>query len=109
MKFILTNAFSINMLKAEGHNLAFRPIEVEGVKNLLRNEWWESAVGHEDTAAVISGLLEVEVSANRTNVQLIDGETSLIVAQYTGPRLAEGATELSEGAMIQFWQVYHYW
>ena len=106
MEFILVNAFSINMLSPEGHDLAFRPCGAENVRNLHRNHGLVSAVGHADTAAVLSNILGFDVPCNRVNVEL-DRDHSLVVAQYRGPRLPEGATELPEGATIEFWQVYH--
>ena len=106
MKFVITNAFSINMLAREGHDLAFRPCGVENVRNLNRAHGLVSAVGHADTAAVLSSVLGFPVECNRVNVTL-DRDHSLVVAQYRGPRLPEGATELPEGATIEFWQVYH--
>jgi len=107
MQFVITNAFSINMLEREGQDIAFVPVNAVAVKNLLRNETWESAIGHANTAAVVSKILDIEIPANRTNVRLVPGETSLIIAQYHGTRLKEGATELPEGANLEFWQVYH--
>lgn len=65
---------------------------------------FESCIGHADTAAVISNLLGVDLPMNRQSVTLEENET-VVVAQYTGPRLPEGATELPEGATITFWQV----
>jgi len=106
VEFILVNAFSINMLAREGHDLAFRPVNVEAVQNLNRNHGLVSAVGHADTAAVLSNVLGFDVPCNRVNVEL-DRNHSLVVAQYRGPRLPEGATTLPEGAAIEFWQVYH--
>ena len=106
MEFVLVNAFSVNMLAREGHDLAFRPVNVEAFQNLNRNHGLVSAVGHADTAAVLSTLLSFDVACNRANVTL-DRDHSLVVAQYRGPRLPEGATELPAGATIEFWQVYH--
>lgn len=61
----------------------------------------ESAIGHADTARIVSGMLGVELPANRVNVKLAKGE-KMIVAQYSGPRLPEGATTLPDGAKIEF-------
>jgi hypothetical protein len=61
----------------------------------------ESMIGHIDTAKIISGMLGVELPMNRKNVKLAQGE-KMIVAQYSGPRLPEGATTLPEGAKIEF-------
>ena len=107
MKFLVCNAFSINMLVREGQDLAFVPVNVAAVRNLLRHEAWESAVGHADTAAVFSDVIGVQIHVARVSVALRRHETSLIVGQYRGPRLPEGATTLPEGAEIEWWQVYH--
>jgi hypothetical protein len=120
MKFQLVNAFSINMLIREGQNLAFVPVAKAAAKALVKNHRrrgeFTCAIGHPDTARVVAGLLDqsedvaeewAEVAATRPTVTL-DRETSLIVAQYRGPRLGAGATELPDGATLEFWQVYHY-
>ena len=107
MKFLVCNAFSINMLPREGQDVAFVPVNVAAVRNLLRHEVWESAVGHADIAAVFGDVIGVQIPVSRTTVALRRHETSLIVGQYRGPRLPEGATALPEGAVIEWWQVYH--
>ena len=105
MKFYLCNAFSINMLSRGGQDISFVPVHPQAVINLLRNEDWESAIGHEGTASVVSDYLGVHVPARRVNVEL-NGLSSLIIAQYRGPRLEIGAVDLPDGATIEFWQVY---
>lgn len=104
MKFYLVNAFSINMLTRQGQDIAFVPVDIQAVKSLLRNEQWESAIGHQSTADLLTAILGIEIVENRQNITLDD--SSLIVAQYRGPRLQEGVTELPEGATLEFWQVY---
>jgi hypothetical protein len=64
----------------------------------------ESFVGHADTAALLSRLLEAEVPMRRESVTLATGE-AVIVAQYTGPRLPEGAKELPVGAEVKWLKV----
>jgi hypothetical protein len=61
----------------------------------------ESVIGHVDTAIIVSGLLGVALPMNRKSVKLDYGE-SMIIAQYYGPRLPEGATKLPDGAEIRF-------
>ena len=78
----------------------FREIQVDEVKKISL----ESAIGHADTARILSGILGVDISTNRISVTLNVGDTA-IVAQYIGPRLPEGATQLPEGAMIKFYLV----
>ena len=63
-----------------------------------------SCVGHVDIAAVLSGIIGCTVTVNRINVLLKPGDM-LIVGQYVGPRLVEGATLLPEGANIDWYKV----
>jgi hypothetical protein len=63
-----------------------------------------SIIGHDDMANVVSGLLDVGINANRVSVTLEPGD-KLIVAQYTGPRLQEGAISLPGGATIMWYLV----
>lgn len=49
-----------------------------------------SAVGHEDTAAVFSSILCMDISCERLSITL-DESTSLLVGQLVGGRLPEGA------------------
>lgn len=63
-----------------------------------------SIVGHEDTARVLGGLLGIELRKNRVSIELAP-EDLVIVGQLVGARLPEGATELPEGAAIEWWIV----
>lgn len=93
----ISNAFSIQMLDtAIAHNIAITPIEPEQVPSDCI-----SAIGHADTAAVVSDILHRDVQANRMNVKLTESDT-LFVAQLTGGRLPEGSTTLPEGFQIAF-------
>tara|TARA_Y100001960_G_scaffold290977_1_gene331998 strand:+ start:495 stop:794 length:300 start_codon:yes stop_codon:yes gene_type:complete len=62
---------------------------------------WESCVGHRDTATIFSNLLGIDVEHRRTSVTLSRGD-SMVVGQYKGPRLEEGATALPEDSEIQW-------
>lgn len=97
---ILANAFSISMLPMEAMNFI-------RVKKINPNDIpadVESAIGHEDTARVVSGILGFDVKPNRVSIKLSENDV-LYVAQYTGPRLPEGATTLPEGASLEFFEV----
>lgn len=96
----ILNAFSLNMLANLTTNIKTEEISLEEAKKLLSGEI-NSAVGHLDTAKVFSSVLGVEVPMNRTTVQLHSGET-ILVGQYIGPRLPEGATELPQGSTIKW-------
>lgn len=101
MKMIL-NAFSANMLASFPASVEFEEIALEQAREYAKNA--ESAVGHADTAAVFSDVLGLPVAANRATVALSKGD-SVLVGQYIGPRLAEGATKLPEGATIKWLKV----
>lgn len=104
----VVNAFSLNMLK-EKAKLACKIVSREDVKKL-----WSSpasslvgrtvAIGHKDTARIVGNELGTAMTENRISVKVEYGDV-LLVAQYTGPRLPEGATELPEGANIVWWKV----
>ena len=100
---ILTNAFSLNMVSQESGTIRFRRVTVEEARSLLASGF-TSAVGHGDTANVLSDFLGIPVPTNRVTVSLAPGNT-ILVAQYRGPRLPEGATRLPEGAVIEFFLV----
>lgn len=65
---------------------------------------WLSIVGHQDTAAVMSAELGLAIQPNRVSVQLAPGD-QVVVGQYSGPRLPEGATTLPDGATIRWLSV----
>ena len=104
------NAFSLNMLNRDGK--ARSPVPVDGhivgqtIQELADAPDWEvrSVVGHESTAAIFSDLLGEDIPFNRESVKLGDDD-ALLVGQYSGPRLEEGATQLPEGAKIEWWLI----
>lgn len=100
-KKILANAFSLNML---GEKADFTLIRVKPIDSTEIPVDAVSCIGHADTARVVGNILGREVPCNRVNVTLKKNDV-LYVAQYKGPRLPEGATELPEGATIQFLEV----
>ena len=98
--FVL-NAFSLNMLVGNA-DVVVREVTQKVAARLA--PVCVSAVGHSDTAAVFSSVLGVEIPCNRATVALKEGDVAL-VGQYSGPRLAEGATTLPEGATIKWFIV----
>lgn len=98
VKFVL-NAFSLNMLAEMPASIKVEEVSREDAAALAAQA--VSAVGHTDTAAVFSSVLGVPVPANRATVSLAKGDR-VLVGQYRGPRLPEGATTLPEGATIQW-------
>jgi len=107
MNFI-SNAFSLNMIESPKLGRRFT-IEVTKMAKALiveevRNGEYKSVIGHRDVAEIVSEDLVAEVPFNRESVKLRAGD-SMIVAQYVGPRLKEGCTELPVGAQIDYYFV----
>lgn len=110
MSTYLVNAWSINMLQHKRAKVDFAQISAnQAVLHLSGG--FQNAIGHPDTANVVhntlAGLMAADSAwpqAERQTVKMgLDDQC--VVAQYSGPRLPEGATELPEGATIQFWIV----
>lgn len=100
-KVFLANAFSLQMLDlSKAASVDIVPVAMEEVAGSR----FESVVGHQDTANVLTSLLGVEVATQRVSVRL-DSSDVLYVAQVTGGRLPEGATTLPEGMKFTFLKV----
>jgi hypothetical protein len=105
MIIYVLNAFSLNMVDFNG-SANWHKVPVEILKDLLEDghslaPYLKSYIGHADTAAVISSHLGFHLPANRETLKMERGSKAL-VCQYKGPRLAEGATSLPEGATIEY-------
>lgn len=101
----LCNAFSINMLSKRAlSEVRFGKQTTSQARVLLTEHQFVSAIGHADMAAVVASELGIDVAVNRSSVELTK-DTPMLVAQYIGPRLPEGATKLPEGATIEYYVV----
>lgn len=99
MQKIIGNAFSLNMLSTPNGVLTLRTISLEEAQALVNEGGWQSAVGHQDTAALFQNQLGAPVAFNRATVKLSGGD-QVLVGQLAGPRLPEGSTTLPEGATL---------
>jgi len=103
---VVVNAVSLNMIppSVQDGGIIFRRISVDEARRLVQEaSQVVSAIGHADTAKIVGRELGIELQADRRSITL--GDELTLVAQYTGPRLPEGATELPQGAHIQFFVV----
>ena len=101
---ILGNAFSVQMLTELsdwGTPVTFTLLTLDNAKEILANGF-TSAIGHSDTATVVSDLLGMDVPTNRVSISLESDEDTLIIAQVMGGRLPEGSTTIPEGMEIRF-------
>ncbi len=90
-RIYLGNAFSLSMLNTDTDkeiNVSVREVELEEVKNVLKSNSFESAVGHQSTAEILSSLLELEIPVNRVNIQLSDRDVLYVFQMLM--RLPEG-------------------
>lgn len=120
LKIIVCNAFSLSMLDREiqlgkcypAQRRIPIPVTLEIALSWVElgkrgSVELESAIGHADTATLFSKILGIPLIANRVSVKLgaDNKNASLLIGQYNGPRLPEGATTLPEGASIDWWMV----
>ena len=107
------NAFSLNML-GEADDVRVRRLTFSDVIVGFHDAPRTSVVGHESTAVILAGLLGLAPGAlrpagagpswPRPTITLQGGDT-ILVGQYSGPRLPEGATSLPDGAVIVWFLV----
>lgn len=107
----LSNAFSLNMIPClqTGHiglpaRITIVPELIADLRECLATTPWTSAIGHESTSTILSHILQLPVPTNRITLLLEPADT-LIIAQYFGPRLPEGATELPPNCFFRFYKV----
>ena len=84
----LGNAFSLGMLSHDDATLKVSSADLITVKGLLQSREWQSCIGHESTANLLSSLLDMDIKANRIAVKLDKGDV-IIVFQLM-QRLEEG-------------------
>lgn len=101
-KTYLGNAISLQMLPNYGVAWTFDVVPTTSEE--VAKVDFVSAVGHPDTARVVSGILGKEVVCQRVSIKLAPGDV-LYVAQMTSGRLPEGCTTLPEGFKIDWFKV----
>lgn len=103
MTAILANAFSLNMLPEDFSGcLEVREVS-SALKSLLADGAVVNSIGHPATDVVVRELLAqdgIYVPAGERMTVTMQPDDVLIVAQYVGDRLPEGATTLPAGARI---------
>lgn len=105
-KVFIANALSLQMFDlSQSTDLHIFPMSIGSVREFSRDGIkFESAIGHPDTAAVVSDLVGQAVESRRISIKLADDDM-LVVAQLVGGRLPEGATRLPDGFEIKFFGV----
>lgn len=102
---IFVNAFSVNMLSDPKNQVTFDKVPPDHVQDLVDSYLrMKSFIGHKETSDILSEMFNADIPQNRISYKMQASDV-VILAQYTGPRLAEGATTLPPGAKIEFWRV----
>jgi len=94
----------INFDELNEIQVKFKKISIEEAKEIVKKAEWESAIGHEATAKVLSQLLEIEIPAQRRTVFFEKGNRGIHF--FLKQRLPEGVV-LSEEELkkLDFWLV----
>lgn len=88
-KIVISNAFSLSMIKEEEATIRIKKVDTEYVKQLIQNNnSIISIVGHEGTAQVLTQLLGINIGTNRVQYKM-QNDDILIIFQLM-IRLPEG-------------------
>lgn len=101
----LGNSFSLQMIRGNCEVRVSKITSLDVFRCLTdEQKSWQSCVGHDDTAAVFTAILGVDVPCNRQSIVLNPGDV-LFVGQVTGGRLPEGATTLPDDLQLSWLRV----
>jgi hypothetical protein len=98
MKVYIANAFSLNMLDEKEALIYVKEITLDEVKNILNENDFVSAIGHQSTSQVLSQILGINIEMNRIQIKLQENDEIIIFQLQT--RLEEGKV-LSEDELKQ--------
>jgi hypothetical protein len=73
----MTTILNTSIITAEG-NYSLKKITLEDAKTLVKNTPYQSAIGHQSTADILTSLLGVEVKLNRIQYEQKEFETALV-------------------------------
>jgi len=104
-KTYLLNAIPGALVPPTGAVLVIQPVRPEEIGAAVRDGACLSAIGHADTAALVSALIGAPVPMARVSVPALSHGDVHFLALYQGPRLPEGSVVLPEGATVAFFRL----
>jgi hypothetical protein len=63
--------------QADSYTVKIKRIDVNQARQLVNQNQFISAIGHESTAKLLSMLLEIDIPTNRIQVEMISGDIGL--------------------------------
>jgi hypothetical protein len=105
MRNVISNAFSVNMLRNMA-TLCFIPASIDNIKFFLEDGEIYSIIGHKGTADLLTAKLGIEIKYNRENYA--KKKDDRIIVCLPNRRLDEGqvlSQEELEKINIKFWIV----
>ena len=94
----------INFDKEKSASVDFRLIDVNWARHLLKINPWESAIGHEGTAKILTQILGVEIPFNRKSIYFEAGDIGIHF--FLKQRLPEGKILTEEEIKnLEYWLV----
>jgi hypothetical protein len=105
-KTIFTTGFNLNMLPSWDSmvELEINRLSIQEVIDELAETDWESCVFRDEHAAVLSKMLGMNLQRSRRAI-ILEPHVSLIVAQYIGPLMRFGETDLPPAGRFSFYEV----
>jgi len=111
-KYILVSTFNVNMLPDVDvdWNISFRRVKNPAAL-LLKNSLVANYIGHRETDSVVrrylesSGIHGIPEGKRETIKWTPSSGIRLLIAQYSGSQLPEGATTLPPEVQFRFWDV----
>ena len=99
MEKFIVSTFTAGMISSKKFSVSFENVELETAQRWIEENQPISAVGHAQTAEIASNWLGKLIAFNRLSLAVKDCQ--LLIVQYKGPRLPEGATKVPEGATFE--------
>jgi len=104
MNILINCSFNLNMIqeveKVEEVRTTSTIVSKETFIKLMDEEKPDNYIGHASLIPIIKEELRIDLAESRGTLKVPKGKHQLLIIQYIGSRLPEGAKELPEGSKI---------
>ena len=94
-----TQIIPLNWQIANSYTVKIKRIDVNQARQLINQNQFTSAIGHESTAKLLSMLLDIDIPINRIQIQMTSGDIGLHFAlkkRLNESQVIENIQELEE-------------